>query len=78
MQSLWSVDQAWNQSEIRGKLKSATNHQLHVSYGEWFTFAFENQFYGIARKETQESSLPALVVMAEMLTGFKTLIKGYS
>ncbi|CAH1439144.1 unnamed protein product [Lactuca virosa] len=41
MQSLWSVDQAWNRSEIGGdkrKLKSATAHQLHVSYGSEIVF----------------------------------------
>ncbi|CAH1434535.1 unnamed protein product [Lactuca virosa] len=43
---------------ILRELKSATDHQLHVSYGEWFTFAehaFENRFYAIARKACEKA-----------------------
>ncbi|KAI3749848.1 hypothetical protein L2E82_20465 [Cichorium intybus] len=40
------------------ELKSATDHHLHVSYGEWFTFAehaLENRFYAVARKAGEKA-----------------------
>ncbi|KAL7585427.1 hypothetical protein Lser_V15G42157 [Lactuca serriola] len=43
---------------ILRELKSATDHQLHVSYGEWLTFAehaFENRFYAISRKACEKA-----------------------
>ncbi|KAI3678540.1 hypothetical protein L6452_37836 [Arctium lappa] len=40
------------------ELKSVTDHWLHVSYREWFTFAehaLENKFYAIARKACEKA-----------------------
>nr|GEW19758.1 hypothetical protein [Tanacetum cinerariifolium] len=43
---------------VMRELNSVSDHQLHVSYEEWFTFAehtLENRFYVIARKACEKA-----------------------